>query len=272
MTRSYLFAPGSRPERFAKALASGAHAVIVDLEDGVAPAAKAAAREAIAGWLNAAHPVVLRVNGIGTEWFSADSDLCRLAGISAVMLPKVESAEDVLTVGRYTAPGVAILAQIETAAGLANALEIGRSAGVERLVFGPLDFQADLGIEGDGEELLFARSQLVFISRLAGILPPVDGPETAIADAERLRERTAAARRLGFGGKLCIHPNQVAVVNECFRPTAAEVEWARRVVAASEEAAGGAVAVDGRMVDRPVVLRAQRMLQEAGQGTVGDTC
>lgn len=237
--------------------------MIIDLEDGVAPADKKFARESVAQWLNPAQPVVLRVNGAGAEWFEDDLELCGRPGVAAVMLPKAESAQQALDVVRRPGAEFALLPQIESALGFASALEIAQCAGVERLVFGPLDFQVDLGIDGENEELLFFRSQLVLISRLAGILPPVEGPTTAIDDPDLLRTDTVRARKLGFGGKLCIHPKQVPIVNGCFAPTPAEMEWARKIIEAAAASGGGAVAVDGKMVDRPVILRAERILREA---------
>lgn len=265
--RSYLFVPGCRPDRFAKALNSGAHAVILDLEDGVARAEKESARASIAQFLDPARPVVVRPNGIDTEWFAQDVALCASPGVAALMLPKAESAQQVAALARHAPPGLAILPQIESARGIAAALEIARFAGVERLVFGSLDFQADLGISGDDQELLVFRSQLVLASRLADVLPPVDGVTTAVDAPEELRLDTTRARRLGFGGKLCIHPRQVPVVNECFRPTPGEVAWAARVMEAAARSGGGPVLVDGSMIDRPVVVRAERILAEAGSGS-----
>lgn len=260
--RSYLFVPGNRPDRFEKALNSGAHSVILDLEDSVAPGEKQAARRLVAEWLNAAQPVVLRVNGAGTEWFDNDVALCSKPGVKAVMIPKVEAVEQVLAVARHSPPGFIMLPQIESARGFASALEIAGCQGVERLTFGPLDFQTDMGIDGDSEELLFFRSNLVLVSRLAGVLPPVDGPTTAIDNPVQLRADSERARRLGFGGKLCIHPKQVSIVNECFRPAPPEVAWATRIVEAAAVSEGGVTVVDGKMVDRPVILQAERILQE----------
>jgi citrate lyase subunit beta/citryl-CoA lyase len=139
--------------------------------------------------------------------------------------------------------------------------------GVARLVFGSLDFQVDLGMSDPCEDdLLPFRARLVLASRLAGIESPIDGVTTAIDDETRLREDVLRARRLGFGGKLCIHPRQVATVKAGFAPTEAELAWARAVVRASEEAKGAAVAVHGRMVDKPVLLRAQAILAGATPG------
>jgi citrate lyase subunit beta / citryl-CoA lyase len=259
LPRSYLFVPADRPERIAKALASGADAVIVDLEDAVAPSAKEAARDALRDWLaHAGSRVVVRINGVDTPWFDADRTLCESANIAAVMLPKAERAGDLAFGGKPMLP------LVETAAGIDALREIARAPHVERIVFGSIDFQLDLGIDGEGEELLLFRSQIVLASRLAGIAPPVDGVCTAIDDAEQLRAEALRARRLGFGAKLCIHPKQVETVNRAFSPSDDDVAWARRVLEAAEQAGGAAVAVDGKMVDRPVIQRAQALLRQAG--------
>jgi citrate lyase subunit beta/citryl-CoA lyase len=129
-------------------------------------------------------------------------------------------------------------------------------------MFGHIDFQLDLGIQGDGEELLYFRSQLVLVSRIAGLLPPVYGITTAFHTPEPVRADTRRARRLGFGGKLCIHPNQVPIVNECFGPTPEEIAWAKRIVEATANTNGEAISLDGEMIDRPVVARAQAILAQ----------
>jgi citrate lyase subunit beta/citryl-CoA lyase len=256
--RSYLFVPGNRPDRFAKACASGADAVIVDLEDAVPPADKASARAAVAAWLSPERPVVLRINASETEWFADDCALARLPGVAAVMLPKAERVEDILGLGA----GTTVLPLIESAVGFDNVKAIARAPGVQRLVFGSIDFQLDLGIDGDDSELLMFRSGIVLASRLAGLQAPVDGVSTAIDDAAVLRHDAQCGRRLGFGGKLCIHPRQLAEVNAAFSPSESEVAWAARILAAAAAAGGAAVAVDGKMVDRPVILRAQAIVDE----------
>jgi citrate lyase subunit beta/citryl-CoA lyase len=261
--RSYLFVPGNRPDRFAKALASGAHAVIIDLEDAVPAAEKTAARNAVAAALDMRQPVIVRINGVDTDWFRNDVTICRMPGVAAIMLPKTEGVEHLRRVEELLGGSLPILPLIETAQGFANALEIAKDRAVHRLVFGAIDFQLDLGIKGDAEELLFFRSQLVLVSRLAEIAAPVDGINTEIDDPEKLRAATLRARRLGFGGKLCIHPKQVPYVNQCFRPTPEEIAWARRVVEAAGAAGGAAVADGGQMIDRPVILQAERILREA---------
>ena len=265
MPRSYLFVPADRPERYAKALASAADAVIVDLEDAVAPAAKESARGALADWLarsaaQAAARVIVRINAVDTPWFADDLALLRSSRIAAVMLPKAERRTDLASI-----PHDCLLPLIETAAGVDAVREIARTPHVQRLVFGSIDLQADLGIAGDDQELLLFRSQLVLQSRLAGIAPPVDGVCTAIDDAAALEAQTLRARRLGFSAKLCIHPRQVEAVNRGFTPSAEELAWAQRVIEASATAGGGAVAVDGKMVDKPVLLRARAMLRQRGR-------
>ena len=180
--RSYLFVPADRPERFAKALASGADAVIVDLEDAVAPPAKEAAREALGIWLTREEgQVVVRINAVDTPWFADDMALCQSPAVAAVMVPKAERVAD-LNCGDKP-----VLPLVETAAGIDAVRELARAPRVERLVFGSIDLQLDLGISGDGEELLLFRTQLVLASRLAGLAPPVDGVSTAIDDDKQLR-------------------------------------------------------------------------------------
>jgi citrate lyase subunit beta/citryl-CoA lyase len=266
LPRSYLFVPGNRPERFDKAMAAGADAVILDLEDAVPAAEKDGAREAVQRWLRAreaaASPQVLvRINACGTPQHEADVEACR-HGVHGVVLPKSEQVA-ALTQLAQALPGVALLPLIETAAGFAAVPELARAPNVQRLVFGSIDFQHDLGIDGEGEELLYFRSQLVLHSRLAGLASPVDGVSTALDDAPRVHAEALRARRLGLGAKLCIHPRQIAPVHEAFAPTPAQLDWARRVLAAADAAAGAAVALDGAMVDRPVILRAQVLLAQA---------
>lgn len=252
MKRSYLFVPGNRPERFAKALAAGAGAVILDLEDAVPPEAKPAARNAVRQWLaEHAGAAWVRVNGADTEFF--EEDLHALAGVHApgLMLPKAESPRDL---------GMPVIPLIESAVGLWNALEIARGPRVERLAFGSVDFQLDTGIQGEDEALLFARSQLVLVSRLARLAAPIDGVTVQIGDAAQIQRDVARARALGFGAKLCIHPSQIEPVERGLAPSEEELRWARAVVSAFERAAGNAVRLEGKLIDLPVVERARRLL------------
>ncbi|MDO9570149.1 MAG: CoA ester lyase [Hydrogenophaga sp.] len=266
LPHAYLFVPADRPERIAKARASGADAVIVDLEDAVAPEAKVRAREALAALLDEAAPLVVRINAAGTPWFDDDLELCRHPGVAAIMLPKAEGIDAVCTVVETTYQDV--LPIIESARGLHEMDSIARVPGVIRLAFGSVDLALDLGIEcapdGTEIELLAFRSQLVLASRLAGLAAPVDGVSTAIDDLQRLQADTERSRRLGFGAKLCIHPKQLATVQAVFTPSPERLDWARRVCKAFETAGGSAVAVDGQMVDLPVVQRARAVLRDAG--------
>jgi citrate lyase subunit beta/citryl-CoA lyase len=295
--RSYRFVPADRPERIAKALASGADAVIVDLEDAVAPEAKSRAKQSLATWLEdqaraaasaapalpaggaAEHfpvplptPLFVRLNGAGTPWFQDDLRVCALPGVHGIVLPKAQTLEELAAV-RAAAPQRVLLPLIETAVGVQAAVTLAGAPGVQRLVFGSLDLQADLGIEvddeGDEEALLAFRSHLVLASRLGGLAAPVDGVSTALQDEAVVQRDTVRARRLGFGAKLCIHPKQVTAVHRGFAPSAADVAWAQRVLQAFEAAqqAGGhgAVAVDGKMVDAPVLRRARTVLEHSAR-------
>ncbi len=261
--RSFLFVPGDRPERFSKAYDSGADVVILDLEDGVKPDRKVFAREAISGWLSAEHPVHVRVNGARTEWFEADLAVAARAGVAGVMLPKAETAAQIGLVSKAVQGKVGVLALVETVLGILDARPLAAAPGVERLAFGSVDFQLDSGIQGDGDELLYARSRLVLASRAAGILAPLDGVTTDLDNPERIAADVERARRLGFGGKLCIHPRQVEAVNKGFKPSEREIAWARAVVEAADAAGAGAIRLGGEVVDRPVVERAKAMLERA---------
>jgi citrate lyase subunit beta/citryl-CoA lyase len=219
--RSYLVVPADRPEQFDKAHASGADIVILDLEDSVAPSAKIAARESVARWLTAEHRVALRINGSASEWFRDDLSFCNRPGISAIVVPKAEEVAGLYEVA-VAAPGVALLPLIETARGFEAMPRLARIKAVTRLLFGTVDFRLDLAITGDDEELLYFRSQMVLVSRLANLAAPVDGVCASTADDSRVRDDTTRAKRIGFGGKLCIHPKQISTINECFRPSCEE--------------------------------------------------
>ncbi|WP_321816328.1 MULTISPECIES: CoA ester lyase [unclassified Paraburkholderia] len=258
--QSYLFVPGSRPDRFARALASGADAVIIDLEDAVEPAAKAAAREHIAHWVSREHRVLVRINARTTPWFEEDAKLGALDGVAGIVLPKAESAEDVTATIAITRRRVSIYPLIETAQGMWNAMAIAKAPGVRRLMFGTLDFIADMAMPDDGEPLNHYRSQLALISRVADIDTPIDGVTPDIDDHARIGRDALNGKRLGFGAKLCIHPKQIEAVHGVYRPSEQELAWASRVAQAAHHAEAGAITVDGKMVDRPVLLRAQRIL------------
>ena len=254
--RTFLFVPGDRPERFDKALAVGADLVIVDLEDAVAPAAKTDARAALAAWLSPNKPVLVRVNPAGHSGFAHDLALCGHDGVAGIIVPKA-TADDVTAAADARKP---MLALIESARGVSDMAAIAATSGVVRLAIGAIDLAGDLGLGPEDALVDPIRLQMTLASRLAGIAAPVDGVTAAFKDEARLASDVARARALGFGGKLCIHPLQVAGVAAGFAPTPAEISWATQIVDADALAAGAAVQVDGEMVDKPVVDRARRIL------------
>ena len=270
--QTYLLVPGNRPERFAKALASGADRIIIDLEDAVAPADKAQARQAIADWIKSSggvlQNILIRINDSSTRWYADDLALAKVANVACVMLPKCEAASDVADLLAQMLPGTTVLPLIETARGMVALNEIASAAGVARLAFGSLDYMADLDIPAGSPALDFAAAQIAVASRAAGIPSPVAGV-TPDLDAVRVGADMRQARALGFGAKMCIHPSQLAAVRVALAPTTAELDWARRVLQAWAASAGGAIQLDGKMVDRPVVLRAERIVAMAAQSTLG---
>jgi citrate lyase subunit beta/citryl-CoA lyase len=264
--RSYLFVPAADARRVDKALAGDAHAVIVDLEDAVAPDAKDGARRLVAVRLRTPRPgggaQLVRINGLDTPHARADLQAIVGLALDGVVVPKAEPQP----VQALPPSGPPLVALIETAAGLRRAYETASRPRVSRLMLGVVDLAAQLGATPgpDGRELLHARSALVVDSVAAGLDGPIDGPCTAIGDVDALRTETQAAKALGFAAKACIHPAQLETVHAVFAPTDEDLDWARRVVAAAD-GSRGAVAVDGQMVDAPVVARAQRLLDAAGR-------
>ena len=262
--RTYLFVPADRPERFAKALASAADRVVIDLEDAVAPANKALARAALQDRLARASAderrrIVVRINDEQTAFFDDDLALLQHAQVAEVMLPKCERPSSIARL-RAACPEMTVLALIESARGVLAAPALAAAPGVQRLVFGTVDFALEMDLSGDPVGFDFAAAQLALASRAAGIATPVAGVTTAIDDQALLLAELARSRAHGFTAKLCIHPRQVAMVHAALAPSAADLDWAGRVVAASDAAHGAAVQLDGRMVDKPVLLRAQALL------------
>ncbi|SFV15190.1 HpcH/HpaI aldolase/citrate lyase family protein [Pseudoduganella namucuonensis] len=261
--RSYLFVPGDRPERFGKAFGAGADAVVVDLEDAVAPDRKDAARAALAAWRAAGQErggrLVVRVNDDASPWFADDLDMLRTLGPCEVMLPKAESARQLERLAAALPAGTGVIALIESARGVLAAEAVAAAPGVARLAFGTLDYALDLGLDDDPRGLLYPASRIALASRAAGLPPPVAGVTAGFNDDAALREDFGLARACGFGAKLCVHPRQVAPVHAMLAPSAEQRDWAARVVAAAG-AGGGAVQVDGKMVDRPVLVRANAIL------------
>jgi citrate lyase subunit beta/citryl-CoA lyase len=266
--RSYLFVPGDRPDRFEKALATAADAVVVDLEDAVAPQAKAAARAAVAALLASRRElerIVIRINDEATPWFDADLLLLRDGDARAVMLPKAERAATVDRV-RAACPSIAVLPLVETARGVLDADDLAAAVGVQRLVFGTIDYALDMNLQGSLAATLgldAAAARLSIVSRAAGLLPPVAGVTVSIDDEAQLRTDMERARAHGFAAKLCIHPKQIAPLHTLLAPTVDELAWAERVLSAAGCSAGAAVQLDGRMIDKPVIERAHRIVQRA---------
>nr|WP_288498765.1 CoA ester lyase [uncultured Pseudomonas sp.] len=265
--RTALFVPASRPERIPKALAAGADVVIVDLEDAVQESLKVEARHNLERFLagNPEARLLVRINSPEHAGHAADIALCqRHGGVIGVLLPKVESAAQV---ARVAGVGKPVWPIIESARGLHELPAIAAAPGVERLSFGGLDLGLDLGLNSGtpaAERLLDqARCAILLHSRLANLAAPLDSVFPAIQDQAGLDRASRDARDMGFGGLLCIHPSQVAVVHQVLAPSAQELDWARRVLQAGE-GGDGVFVVDGQMVDAPVVGRARRIVARAG--------
>jgi citrate lyase subunit beta/citryl-CoA lyase len=259
--RSWLFVPANRQERFAKAAASGADRVIIDLEDAVAPADKSAACASLsAAELPTSVPVYLRVNAASTEWFDENIAMAARLRLTGVLLPKAESASDVERAVSRLPRDFTIVPIVETAAGVWSVLDVARAGRVERVVFGALDFELDTGIREGDDTFAFARTSIAMASRIASLAPPIDSVTIEIDDESRLMRDGQRSRRFGFAGKLCIHPKQAPVLNRMFRPADDEVEWAEAVLAErSRRPQDGVFAFRGTMVDRPVIERARRI-------------
>jgi len=271
LSSNFLFVPGTRPERFQKALDSGADAVILDLEDAVPVAEKELARNAIrSAWPSFSKEqkgrLVIRSNSPGSQFYSADLILAQELDITSILIPKSESL-DQMNGAALLLPNTAIIPMIETALGLDHLREIANSNQVIRLALGNIDLQADLGMacDADETELQTARFQIVLASRLAAIAPPIDGVTQSTDNIEQITHDAKRAKRMGFGAKLCIHPKQLAIVQAAFMPSQEDLVWAKRVIEADKASKGGAVKLDGRMIDRPVVILAQRTLALAGK-------
>ncbi|GAA0555055.1 CoA ester lyase [Halorubrum ejinorense] len=279
--RSLLFSPGDSPELMRKAPASGADVICFDLEDAVAPDRKAEARRAVREVLEdpAFDPDAEVCVRLSAESPAADLDgvLGTNGGgeaggvrLDAVMLPKVTGPERVESVASLCAErgrDPAVFALVETAAGVLSAQSIAAAGPTDALVFGAEDLAADVGATrtDEGTEVLYAREHVVLAASAADI-DAIDTVYTDFSDDAGLREDAAFARRLGYDGKLAIHPAQVAPITEAFTPDSEEVEWARRVVDARDEAEreGRAVfQVDGEMIDAPLIAQAERLLDRA---------
>lgn len=282
--RSLLFVPGNKDTMLAKALGFTPDALVPDMEDSVPVAEKAAARETIASRLErlAAHGALLipRVNALGTDWFEDDVAAMAVPGVWGLSIGKVESADDIRAIaerlGRAEqaaglAPGsLRLLPWIETALAVVHCFEIASaSERIAAIAYGGEDYANDLGIERRDDEAnaIYARSAICNAARAAGV-PALDTPYFQFRDDAGLRASSLAAKQLGFKGRFAIHPAQIETINACFSPSAEEIEAARRIVAAFEEAerrGRGSTSLDGRVIDVPVVKRARALLRQAGE-------
>lgn len=260
-----LFVPASRADRFDKAFGAGAEAVIFDLEDAVAPADKPAARVFVHEWMvrngTSASRALVRINTDDPAVLADDLRLLeRLAplGLGGVVVPKVESDGVIAEVAGRVGADVKIVALIESARGIRQIDRIAASGGLTRLAFGAADYTADVGCAMTEQALLLARSEIVTASVAAGLDAPWDSPCFDTSDEAVISRHAAHGRELGFGGSLCIHPVQIGPIRAGYAPTEAQVDWARRILAVSD--AEGASRVGNEMVDAPVRMRAQRIV------------
>ena len=265
--RSLLFVPGARPDRFESALSSGADAVIIDLEDAVLPEEKETARQHVLDWLGAntwQGTLGVRLNSIRSATGCADiAGLAAAAKPDFVVMPKAETAADI-AIAKEALDDLSMLALIETPGGLASAHEIASVADAG-LLFGGVDYSTALGADiKNWDAMLYARSAICAAAAAGGVaaydVPYLDVDDTAGHDAE-----TTRSKALGFAGKACIHPSQVASVNTIFTPDPAEIERAQAILNAFEAANGGVALYKGKMIDWPVLLAARKVLKKAGR-------
>lgn len=272
LIRSFLFAPGSNPNVMRKALAAGADAAILDLEDAVAVNAKEKARENVkeviaelAGEVETKTKVLIRINSWDTPWGKVELSQLQDLPVWGFVIPKAQDPGQLNEISHRMASGKELIPLIETALGVVRAYEIAQVPKVSRLAFGAMDFTLDIGtaLSESESEIFYARSHLVVASRAANIDPPVDTVYPDLQNPDGLRRSLSIGKRLGMFGKLLIHPRQIALAHEAFTPTVEEIDYARRVVAAFSEAEAkgvAAVQVDGKMVDYPVAARAKKLL------------
>ena len=252
-----LFVPGDRPERFEKTAQSGAGFIILDLEDAVAEDRRGIALDAVVRAIASGLTAAVRVVAADNPAHSQQLACLRATPPAGIMLPKCQAAEDIVEVRDAVGADVPIIALIETARGVFNASAIAAAPGVARLAFGAFDYTLD--VDGDAPWLLgHARANIVIASRVAGIAAALDSPTAEFQDLRVVESAASAARNGGFSGQLCIHPAQVPVVERAFSPTAAQIANARDII----KVADGVAEVNGQMVDRPVIEKARRILQQ----------
>lgn len=265
---TWLFCPGHEERKARKAVASDADHAILDWEDAVPAGEKAAAREVTVGLLEQLDPparqrLVVRVNHPASDHYAADAAALEGLPVGHVMVPKVEAPEELGTVAELENPMVAIL---ESARGIERASEIARAHPLLRyLAFGPLDLLADLRGQWtpEGTEHLYARSCVALVARSARLAGALDGPWPRLEDDDGLRRDTELGRRIGYSGRMLVHPRQIPIVRDAYRPSEEDLAFARKVMAAAkegEEGGRGALRVDGRFIDGPVIRWAEQVL------------
>jgi citrate lyase subunit beta/citryl-CoA lyase len=263
--RSLLFVPGDRPERFAKAHAAGGDAVVLDLEDGIDPERRDASRRHVSEYLHSSAPKSL-VRLSGAKGSDLGADLAFIAdrpALAGVLIPKAEDSHDVEAVIRGLPPGKSVVLLLETAVGVLAAPALARVTGVTRLALGTFDLEVDTGLSQDADILRSVRVGLTLASSAAGLWGPIDGVCADLADPSVTAAAAREAARAGFTGKLCVHPKQVAAVNGVYSPSPESVKEAQRILAASARHGAAAFRLDGRMVDAPVIRRAQSVITAA---------
>ena len=256
-----LFVPGHRPELLTKAAKSGADAVIMDLEDAVSEVDKPAAYEGLSQIPDLSVPLVVRCNGFGSRWLERDLFELKKNPPKIIMLPKAESFQQIDLINKKFGNLVSIMPIIESALGLANVEDILEHPAVFQIAFGHLDFSFDINAKPDWDALHFARGKMVLASRAAGKAAPLDGVTPDFRDEKIIKRDAQLARDMGFGGKLLIHPMQVAIAINVFRPSEEEYNWAKRVMEAVSNNSSAAQ-LDGTMIDLPVIRRAKKILVE----------
>lgn len=257
---TYLFVPADRPERYAKALASGADRVIIDLEDAVTAKNKMAGRDAIKSADLDWSRIVIRINDSNSAHFEFDVSILRQLPVRTIMVPKADGHTCLKRVDDALDNKRTLIPQIETVTSLFALPEILSANNVDRVAFGHLDFALDLGSGTDQEALAYVRSQIVLHSRLAGKPRPIDSVTVDFRNREKTLEDALACKNLGFGGKLLIHPAQVDPVREAFLPSEEDIVWARQVLRNLEKDGRGATSYQGQMIDHPVEMRAIQIL------------
>lgn len=260
-----LFAPAHRPDRVSKARASGASCVIADLEDAVAPDLKEAARASLAQQLGAPEglPLYVRINALGTLWFEADLAMVTARGAAAIVLPKAEDPEVAETLKQRLGAGVQLIGLVETVKGIAQARALAQV--FDRLHFGSLDYAISLDCAHTKQALAHARAEMVLAAALASKPAPVDGVTTDAHNGALVTEQARYSCEMGFKGKLLIHPAQIEPAKQGFRPSEAEIERAKGIIAAGASNSSGVAMYQGAMVDAPVIARAHLLLERAAQ-------